>query len=139
MTGHKESGGGRVRGERFEQGEGGWHRGVVDDEEMGRRRWLQADPTPGADGLEVLAQLCLGRPAGGRAAAIVDLDLEVGDACRGIQSPDGVATTEGQVAIGELEEEVLAWRVLESHEIGRGHGDESHVRRDLVYADYFEV
>ena len=118
MTRHEEGGGGRVRGERFEQDEGGWHGGVVDDEEMGRRRWSQADPASGPDGLEVLAQLCLGRPAGGRAAAVVDLDLEVGCAFRGIRPPDGVATAEGPVAIGELEEEVLAWRVLEADEIG---------------------
>src|SRR5579864_7188348 len=98
MTRHEQGGGRRARGERFEQGEGGWHRGVVDDEEMGRRRWAQADPTSRAYGLEVLTYLCLGRPAGGRAVAIVDLDLKVGDACRGIQSPDGVATAEGQVA-----------------------------------------
>jgi hypothetical protein len=78
MTRHEEGGGGTVRGERFEQDEGGWHRRVVYDEEVGRRRWSQADPALRADGLEALAQLRLGRPAGGRAVAIVELDLEVG-------------------------------------------------------------
>ena len=139
VTCDEEGGGGRVRWERFEHDEGGGHRGVVDDEEMGCRRWSQADRTSGPDGLEVFARLCLGRPAGGRAAAIVDLDLEVGGAFGGIRSPDGVATAEGPVAIGELEQEVLPWRVVEAEEIGRGHGDESHVRRDLVDADHFEV
>ena len=47
MTRHEEGGGGRARGERFEHDESGWHRGVIDDEEMGRRRWAQADPTSG--------------------------------------------------------------------------------------------
>ena len=78
LTGHEEGGGGRLRRERFEQDEGGWHGGVVDDEEMGCRCWSQADPASGPDGLEVLAELCVGRPAGGWAAAVVDLDLEVG-------------------------------------------------------------
>jgi hypothetical protein len=87
----------------------------------------------------MLAKLCLGRPVGSRAAAIVNLDLEVGDAFRGIRPSDGVAPAEGPVAIEELEQEVLPWRVLESHEIGRGHCDESDARRDLVYSDHFEV
>src|SRR5665213_621773 len=38
MTCHEEGGSRSVSRERFEQSEGGWHRGVVDDEEMGRRR-----------------------------------------------------------------------------------------------------
>ena len=118
MTRHEQDGGVRVFGERFEHGEGSWHRGVVDNEEVRRRRWSQADPTSRPDGLEVLTYLCFGRPAGGRASAIVELDLEVGYALRGIRPPDGVATAEGQVPIGEREQEVLPWCVLESHEIG---------------------
>lgn len=52
--------------ERFEQDEGGRHRGVVNDEEMGRRRWTQADPASGSDGLEALAQVYPACPARGR-------------------------------------------------------------------------
>jgi hypothetical protein len=75
----------------------------------------------------------------GNATAIVNLDLEVSRTFYGICPSNGVATSDRPVAIGELEQEVLSWRVLESHEIGRSHCDESNVRRYLVDADHFKI
>ena len=138
MTRDEEVGGGRVRGNRFEQDEGGRHRGVVSDEEMGRRRWTQADPTsrPMASRRSPRCTSAAQQEAGrghrgsrSRSRRYLPLDPTAGWCIDGGGSGRhrGSRTRSPALTCARIRRERTS------------HCDESGVRRDLIYSEHFEV